>query len=97
METKEQVNALRGAVKYRPLKGKRLSDVLEGKQELSKLEELIGVPDVDAVFIGPHDLSVNVGYPEDYDSIPFSQGVEEIIKVCRENKIGVANHFSYDI
>lgn len=38
IETVEQVEALVGAVRYRPLKGKRLQDVLKGKVQLSRAE-----------------------------------------------------------
>ncbi len=38
LESVEEINKLRGAVKYRPLKGKRLKDVLDGKEKLSEKE-----------------------------------------------------------
>lgn len=121
LETIEEVNALRGAVKFRPLKGKRLRDVLSGKEVLSEkeleylkkyndgrllilnieskfavdhLDELLDMPDVDGVFIGPHDLSVNLGIPEEYDHPMFEEHVEKIIAACRKRGIGVGNHIS---
>lgn len=121
LETIEEVNKLRGAVKYRPLKGKRLQDVLNGREKLTEkeieyfkkynreallilnieskfavehLDELLDMPDVDAVFIGPHDLSVNLGIPEEYDNPLFEEYVERIITACRKRGIGVGNHFS---
>jgi len=121
LETIEEVNALRGAVKFRPLKGKRLRDVLSGKETLSEkeleylkkyndgrllilnieskfavehLDELLDMPDVDGVFIGPHDLSVNLGIPEEYDNPLFEEYVEKIITACRKCGIGIGNHIS---
>ena len=121
LETIEEVNKLRGAVKYRPLKGKRLQAVLSGEEKLSEkeleyfkkynsesllilniesrfavdhIDELLDMPDVDAVFIGPHDLSVNLGIPEEYDNPLFEEYVEKIIAACRRRGIGVGNHFS---
>ncbi len=121
LETIEEVNALRGAVKYRPLKGKRLQEVLAGREQLSEkelaylkqyndghllilniesrfavdhLEELLDMPDVDGVFIGPHDLSVNLGIPEEYDDPLFEEYVEKIITACRKRRIGIGNHLS---
>ena len=52
------------------------------------------MPDVDAVFIGPHDLSVNLGIPEEYDDPLFEEYVEKVIAACRKRGIGVGNHFS---
>lgn len=121
LETIEEVNLIRGAVKYRPLKGKRLRDVLEGKEVLSEkeaeylknyndghllilniesrfavehLDELLDMPDVDGVFIGPHDLSVNLGIPEEYDNPLFEEYAEKIITLCRKRGIGIGNHIS---
>lgn len=121
LESVEEINKLRGAVKYRPLKGRRLQDVLSGKEKLSEkeieyfkkyneerllilniesrfavdhIDELLDMPDVDAVFIGPHDLSVNLGIPEEYDNPLFEEYVEKIISACRKRGIGVGNHFS---
>lgn len=124
LETVEQVNALRGAIRFRPLKGERLARVLDGSLTLSQEEEdyfkaynkdrlliincesdfavnnldhLLAVPGVDAVFIGPHDLSVNLGVPEQYDSPGFLDKVDRIIRKCREARISVGNHFSGDL
>lgn len=124
LETVEQATAMRGAVKFRPLKGNRLENVLAGKETLSdeemnylreynhgallilniesryavdNLDNLLATPDVDAVFIGPHDLSISLGIPEQYDHPEFLRCVETIIKTCRNRGIGVGNHFSADI
>lgn len=124
LENVEQVNALRGAVRYRPLKGERLSRVLDGSLTLTpeeesyfeaynedrmlivnceseyavnNLDQLLKVPGIDAVFIGPHDLSVNLGVAEQYDSPLFLEMVDRIIRKCREHNISVANHFSGDL
>jgi 4-hydroxy-2-oxoheptanedioate aldolase len=121
IETVEQVKEMVGAVKYRPLKGKRLHEILANpdsiKPELKSylenyncgnlciiniesipavenLEQLLKVPGLDAVFIGPHDLSVNMGLPEMYDHPEFEKMVEIIIRKCRENGIAVGIHFS---
>ena len=124
VETVEEAKSLRGAVKYRPLKGQKLQDVLDGRTELSdvesgffrkrnehnmavlniesakaldNLDQLLDVPDIDAVFIGPNDLSINLGCPEDYDNPVFLDAVRFIIDRCRKHHISVGNHFSYGI
>lgn len=120
-ETPEQIDELIGAVKYRPLKGKRLQQVLRGEVILTpketayfktyndgcllilniesltaveRLDELLAKPEVDAVFIGPHDLSINMGIPEEYDSPAFERCVETIITACNNRRVGVGNHYS---
>jgi 4-hydroxy-2-oxoheptanedioate aldolase len=123
METVEQVQALRGAVKLRPLKGERLERYLRGTEKLEpklasyiearnannlliinvdsrpaleRLDELLAVPGVDAVFIGPHDLSCSLGLPEQYGHPKFSQAVSTIIRKARAANIGVGLHYSED-
>ena len=124
VETPEQAKQLRGAVKYRPLKGQKLQDFLDGKIELSgdelsylkkynkdnmmilnieskkavdNLDSILEVPDIDCIFIGPHDLSINLGCPEDYDNPIFNEAVLHIIDTCIKYNVSVANHFSFGI
>lgn len=121
IETQEQVLEMVGAIKYRPLKGKRLQKALqtpltvepelmqylenynrdklciiniESIPAVENLDVLLKVPGLDGVFIGPHDLSVNMGLPEMYDHPDFEHEVETIIRKCRANNIAVGIHFS---
>jgi 4-hydroxy-2-oxoheptanedioate aldolase len=121
IETVEQVKEMVGALKYRPLKGKRLKDALAKPESLEpelksylenynrgniciiniesipavgNLDNLLSVPGVDAVFIGPHDLSVNMALPEMYDHLEFEKMVTLIIRKCRAKNIAVGIHFS---
>lgn len=118
VETVEQVQGLRGAVKCRPLKGKRLSEVLSGSptepdleaymekrgdsQSLiinvesvaawKNLDGLLAVPGLDAILIGPHDLSSTMGIPEQYDHPEFDRAITDIIKRAREAGVGAGIH-----
>lgn len=119
VESVEQVTALRGAVKLRPLKGEKLADALNGtppEKQLAEylrkrnedklliinvesmpavenLDRLLAVPDLDAVLIGPHDLSVSLGIPEQYDHPDFDRTVRQIISKARASGIGAGIHF----
>lgn len=124
VETVDEVKKLRGAVKYHPLKGQKLQDLLDGRTELSRVEteyfrkrnehnmavlniesgkavanldQLLEVSDIDAVFIGPNDLSISLGCPEDYDNPVFLDAVRFIIDRCVTHHIPVGNHFSWGI
>jgi 4-hydroxy-2-oxoheptanedioate aldolase len=124
METLEEVHALRGAVKYRPLKGARLERALrdpaslepelrkyletynannlcvvnvESVAAMEALSAILRVPDVDAVLVGPHDLSISLGVPEDYSHARFSAAMQTIIQMCRGAGIGVGYHFSFGL
>lgn len=118
VETVEQARAMRGAVKLRPLKGRRLQEALEGKPlepELARyleernagnvmvlniesipaieaLDEILKVPGLDAVQIGPHDLSCSLGVPEQYDHPKFRDAVRTICSKARAAGVGAAIH-----
>jgi 4-hydroxy-2-oxoheptanedioate aldolase len=124
IESAEQVRALRGAVKFRPLKGGRLQNALEGRETLEPeladylehgntgrvmivniesvpaleaLDDILDVPDLDAVLIGPHDLSLSLGIPEQYRHPKFNAAVSDIIRKARAHHVGVGLHFSFGI
>jgi len=120
METVEQVKELRGAVKLRPFKGRRLEDALatnnidgeeiaeyirnkgqekalvlniESQAAIENLEAMLS-PElgVDAVLIGPNDLSCNLGIPEQYQHVKFQEAVKTIFRVARKAGVGASIH-----
>ncbi|MCY4779420.1 aldolase/citrate lyase family protein [Sphingobacterium sp. UT-1RO-CII-1] len=70
---------------------------IESVPAIQRLDELLSVAGLDAVFIGPHDLSVSMGIPEEYDNPLFEEALTTIIKKCRERKIAVGVHFSLEV
>jgi 4-hydroxy-2-oxoheptanedioate aldolase len=120
VETADQVRGLVGAVKLRPLKGRRLQDALRDRNTLEpellkyldqrngdkilianiesvpaieNLHEICSVPGLDAVLIGPHDLSCSLGIPEKYDHPRFDEAVRTIFRIAREHDVGAGIHF----
>jgi 2-keto-3-deoxy-L-rhamnonate aldolase RhmA len=120
LETADQARGLVGAVKLRPLKGRRLQDALrdpntlepelrdylekrngdkilianiESIPAIENLHEICSVPGVDAVLIGPHDLSCSLGIPEQYDHPRFDEAVRTIFRIAREHRVGAGIHF----
>ncbi len=119
VETVEQVQALRGAVKLRPIKGQKLQGKLAGgtvEPELESymeerankrvlvvniesvpaiaaLDAIAAVPGLDAVLIGPHDLSCSLGVPERYDHPKFLAACETIFRKARAAGIGAGIHY----
>ena len=123
LEHAEEIRELIGATKYRPLKGKKLQDILDGKANPDKvlneylenynlgnlcianiesmpavenLDSLLSIDGLDGVFIGPHDLSINMGIPEQYDHPDFVKTVRLIIEKARKYTLGVGIHFSLE-
>jgi len=69
---------------------------IESVPALDNLNALLDVKGLDAVFIGPHDLSVSMGLPEEYDHPDFEKAVTYIIKSCRSRGLSVGIHFSLE-
>jgi 4-hydroxy-2-oxoheptanedioate aldolase len=67
---------------------------IESVPAVDKLEELLSINGLDAVFIGPHDLSVSLGLPEQYDHPLFEAAVKKIIRISKEKGLAVGIHFS---
>jgi staphyloferrin B biosynthesis citrate synthase len=124
IETVEQVQRLRGAVKLRPLKGRLLEEVLSGERKLEgelldyierrcaenllliniesvpaieALDDLLAVPGVDAVQVGPHDLSCNLGLPEEWSHPRFEAAIQTIIAKARAHGVGAGIHYWWGI
>lgn len=106
-------------MKLRPLKGKKLEEILAGRRKLDgemaeyvpkfnegsallvniesvpaveALDEILAVPGLDGVLIGPHDLSCSLGVPEQYDHPLFDEAVMTITTKARAKNVGVAMH-----
>jgi len=61
--------------------------MIESKQGLSSVEEIAAVPGVDALFVGPYDLTLSLGIIEQFDNPIFWQSVDRVIKAAAKNGI----------
>jgi len=120
IETADQVRALSGVTRFRPVKGRRLAEAIEDPESLEpelreylerrniesllvvniesipameNLDEILAVPGLDAVLIGPHDLSCSLGIPEQYRHERFEAAVREIIRRARAAGVGAGIHY----
>lgn len=67
---------------------------VESKPALDALDALLAVPGLDAILIGPHDLSCSLGVPEQYNHPRFNEAVSTIIRKARAANVGVGLHYS---
>lgn len=65
---------------------------IESVPACQNLDAILAVKGIDAIFIGPHDLSVSMEIPEQYAHPDFIQAVNEIIKKSRNKGLGVGMH-----
>lgn len=66
--------------------------MIESPTGVENLPDLLAVSGVDCVFIGPHDLSISLGIPEQYDHPQFIATVERVIAICKAHQVGVGMH-----
>ena len=69
---------------------------IESIPAIEALNEILKVGDVDAVVVGPHDLSCSLGIPEQYQHPSFETAVREIIATSRRHGVGVGVHAFWD-
>lgn len=70
---------------------------IESTPAMAALDEILAVPGLDALLIGPHDLSVSLGVAEQYDHPSFHDAVATIIRKGRAAGVGVGIHWSEDV
>jgi 4-hydroxy-2-oxoheptanedioate aldolase len=65
---------------------------IESVPAMERLDELLAVPGLDAVLIGPHDLSCSLGIPGRYDDPRFDAAVRSILRRARAHRVGAGIH-----
>ncbi len=66
---------------------------IESKEGLASVEEIASVPQVDALMIGPYDLSISLGIAEEFENPVFWKAVERVIKACEVARIAAGIQF----
>jgi len=61
----------------------------ETPQAIQNLEEIVAVPGIDVVFIGPFDLSVSLGIPGEVNHPREIEAIDKVIEISRRRGVGV--------
>lgn len=59
----------------------------ETKECLEIIEEVTATEGIDAIFIGPMDLSVSLGIPGGFDEPLFKDAIARILAACKKNDV----------
>lgn len=51
---------------------------------LNDIENIAKVEGVDGIFVGPYDLSVEMGMPGDFENPAFKNAIDRILKACQD-------------
>jgi len=69
---------------------------IEGVEGINNLDEILSVPSIDVIFIGPYDLSQSLGIPGQVNHPLVTERMKEVVLKCKENKVSVGT-FADDI
>jgi len=65
---------------------------IETRKGLENREEILSTPGADAVFIGPNDLSLSMGFPGLLDHPEVTQAMDDILACARKHNVAPGLH-----
>ena len=70
--------------------------MIETREAVARVDEILSVPGIDAVYIGPADLSITLGFPPapDHDAPVFTDAIARIVDRCHAHGVvpGIAGN-----
>lgn len=73
--------------------------MIETAEALENLEEILAVPGVDAIYVGPVDLSLTLGLPPktNHDDERFTSAIAKILDACKRHGVAAGIHADADL
>jgi 4-hydroxy-2-oxoheptanedioate aldolase len=68
--------------------------MIESVKAVENLDAICAIPGIDAVFVGPNDLTVSMGIPEERDHPDFIAMMQRIIDTAARHGVAAGGHFS---
>lgn len=65
---------------------------IEHVKALANLDDILSHPRLDAIMVGPYDLSGSMGITGQFQNLKFKEAMDAIEKKCREYEISVGTH-----
>lgn len=67
--------------------------MIETQQAIDNLDEILSVPGIDVLLIGPSDLSIELKTPLDYTSDAYTKGLDTIASACKRHGVVPGMYF----
>lgn len=65
---------------------------IESVAAVNNLEEILKVPGIDGIFVGPNDMSISIGFPDQYDRSEYQEIVKRVIDISEAHGIATLVH-----
>ncbi len=65
---------------------------IESVQAVNNLEEILKVPGIDGIFVGPNDMSISIGFPDQYDRPEYQEIIKKVIDTSEAHGIPTLVH-----
>ena len=60
---------------------------IEHVEAVHNIEEILSVPGLDAVFVGPYDLSASMGMTAQFEHPTIQQAMKQILEACENSRV----------
>ncbi|NQW20870.1 MAG: hypothetical protein HQ477_09165 [Chloroflexi bacterium] len=67
--------------------------MIETQQAIDNLDEILSVPGIDVLLVGPSDLSIELKVPLDYQSDTYQNGLDKIAAACKRHDVVSGMYF----
>lgn len=67
--------------------------MIETQQAIDNIDEILSVPGIDVLLIGPSDLSIELNVPLDYPSDIYQEGLDTIAAACKKHGVVPGMYF----
>jgi 2-keto-3-deoxy-L-rhamnonate aldolase RhmA len=65
---------------------------IETDAAVQAIDDIVSTPGIDAVFIGPNDLSISLGLPGGFDHPEVNARIERVLAACRRRGVAAGMH-----
>ena len=65
---------------------------IESIKAVNNLNDILKVKGIDAVMVGPYDLSASMGITGDFHNDEFVKTLDNILLMCKNNKVAIGDH-----
>ena len=65
---------------------------IESVAAVDNLEAILDVPGIDGIFVGPNDMSISLGFPDQYERTEYKETVKKVIDMSEARGIATLVH-----